>query len=390
MSRRSKRWSQRKRSVRRPVEAHADPGSIRVDPHAAQPRITVIAFGPTTYREVTVDRVADVAAWRGQAPILWINVDGLGNGSVIAELGAMFGLHPLALEDVVNTHQRAKVDEYGDTLFCTARMVYGPPLESEQISMFVGPDYLLTFQEDRDGDSLDPVRQRLRQGRGRVRHLGADYLLYELFDAIIESYFPVLEKYGVLLDGLDEEGDYRECGRKLAQNHQLRGDFLYLRRMIWPYRDALQSMLRGGHRLIQPETQLYLRDCLDHVAQLIDILEIYRESCSDLRDFLYTRISNRTNEIMRMLAIISTVFLPMTFVAGVYGMNFDDMPELHWGWGYPLALAIMGVIACAFLVFFQRRGWLTSGEQLEALPSHTQNLSPGETSHLTDQDRTEI
>ncbi|HUQ70399.1 MAG TPA: magnesium/cobalt transporter CorA, partial [Planctomycetaceae bacterium] len=320
------------------------------------------AYGPDQHLEQPVPSVDDVAGLVGKAPVTWINVDGLGNAAVIQQLGKIFHLHPLALEDVVNTHQRSKCDDYGDVLFCVARMVSGPPLVSEQISFFVGPTWLLTFQEDVAGDSLEPVRERLRQHRGRIRQAGPDYLLYELIDAIIEGYFPLLENYGDVLDELDREAPYPQLGRKLAEIHRLRTDLLYLRRVIWPHRDALQSLLRGGHKQISPDTLLYLRDCYDHIAQLIDVLEIYRENCTDLRDFFYSKLSNRTNEIMRMLTIISTLFLPMTFIAGVYGMNFDFMPELHWRLGYPLSLVLMAAVGIGFTTFFWRRGWLRSSE----------------------------
>jgi magnesium transporter len=362
MSRRSRRWQHQRGAVRRPGAIGHAPGTVSVDPHAPQPVIRVIAYGPDTFQELKVASVDELAPHLGRAPVTWINVDGLGNAAVVQQLGQLFHLHPLALEDVVNTHQRSKCDDYGDVLFCVARMVQGPPLVSEQISFFVGPQVLLTFQEDLEGDSLEPVRERLRQNRGRIRHTGPDYLLYELIDAVIEGYFPLLEKYGDALDELDHEAPYPRIGQTLADIHRLRTDLLYLRRVIWPHRDALQSLLRGGHRQISAETLLYLRDCYDHVAQLIDILEIYRENCTDLRDFFYSKLSNRTNEIMRMLTIISTLFLPMTFIAGVYGMNFDFMPELHWLLGYPLSLALMTGVGVGFTVFFWRRGWLRSSE----------------------------
>lgn len=348
--------------MRRPVEPHAIPGTIQVDPLAPQPRLTLIAFGPQEFHEIQFTRVTEIAEWCGRFPVMWINVDGLGSAEVITELGRMFQLHPLALEDVVNTHQRSKCDDYGETLYFVARMVQSPPLLSEQISFFIGSNFVITFQEDREGDSLEPVRMRLRQSRGRLRQMGTDYLLYELIDAVLEAYFPVVEAFGNQLDDIDREDGYRQIGPKLNEVHRLRSDLLYLRRIIWPHREALQVLLRGGHQQIRPETQIYLRDCYDHVAQLIDILEIYRDNCADLRDYLYAKMSNRTNEIMRMLTIISTVFLPMTFVAGVYGMNFDDMPELHWRWGYPFSLVVMLGIAVAFLIFFYRRGWFNSSE----------------------------
>lgn len=362
MTRKSRRWSHHRSAVRRPVTPHADPGTIHIDPGAAPPRMTVVAYGPNQYVEQPITRISELDQWLGHYPVTWINVDGLGSAEIITELGKLFQLHPLALEDVVNTHQRAKCEDYGDTLFCVARMVQGPPLVSEQISFFVGQNFVLTFQEDREGDSLEPVRQRLRQSRGRIRSVGADYLLYELIDACIEGYFPVIQSYGDILDDLDADSSFRETGRKIAEIHRLRSDLLFLRRIVWPHRDALQSLLRGGHPQIQSETLFYLRDSYDHITQLIDILEIYRESCSDLRDFFYSKLSNRTNEIMRVLTIISTLFLPVTFVVGVYGMNFHVMPELTWKWGYPAVWCVMIGISFAFLVFFWRRGWLQSSE----------------------------
>ncbi|MDZ4686233.1 MAG: magnesium/cobalt transporter CorA [Planctomycetaceae bacterium] len=378
MSRRSRRWQHKRGSVRRPGAMGQAPGTFSVDPNAPQPVITVIAYGPDQHSELPVKSVDDIAGLLGKTPVTWINVDGLGNAAVIQQLGRIFHLHPLALEDVVNTHQRSKCDDYGDVLFCVARMVQGPPLVSEQISFFVGPTWLLTFQEDVQGDSLEPVRERLRQHRGRIRQAGPDYLLYELIDAIIEGYFPLLEKYGDVLDELDREAPYPQIGRKLSEIHHLRSDLLYLRRVIWPHRDALQSLLRGGHKQISSDTLLYLRDCYDHVAQLIDVLEIYRENCTDLRDFFYSKLSNRTNEIMRMLTIISTLFLPMTFIAGVYGMNFDFMPELHWRLGYPLSLVLMAAVGIGFTTFFWRRGWLRSSEPHQTAEDATAASDAGE------------
>jgi magnesium transporter len=357
-----KRWRQQRRSVRRPGSLLAAPGTVTADPSAPQPVIQLIAYGPTQFHEETLRTVDQIAPHLGRSAVTWVNVDGLGNADVIQQLGRLFRLHPLALEDVVNTHQRAKCEDYGDVLFLVARMVQGPPLQAEQISFFVGKKFLLTFQEDLQGDSLEPVRERLRNNRGRVRHTGPDYLLYELLDAAIDGYFPVCEFYGEELDRIDEAATPQRIGDTLNEIHRLRNDLLYLRRIMWPHRDALQSLLRGGHPVIEADTLIYLRDCADHTAQLIDILEIYRENCLDLRDFFYSKLSNRTNEIMRMLTLIATLFMPLSFFAGVYGMNFRHMPELEWPWGYPLALTVMACVAASFLTYFWRKGWLRSSE----------------------------
>lgn len=362
MGHRGQRWRPRRGSVRRPTVPHAPPGTITADPHAPQPVMRLIAYGPDAFHEQPVHRVSDIREQLGKRPVTWIDVDGLGNAEIIKQLGELFQLHPLAIEDVVNTHQRAKCEDYGDVLFLVARMMQRHDAPSEQISFFVGNGFLLTFQEEVEGDCLEPVRERLRQNRGRIRHQGPDYLLYELLDAVIDGYFPILEHYGDRLDDLDVPKPHNQIGDTLQELHRLRVDLLGLRRIVWPHRDAVQALMRVGHVQIASETVAYLRDCYDHTIQLIDILEIYRESCADLRDFHYSQLSNRTNEIMRMLTLIATLFMPMTFIAGVYGMNFDWMPELHQRWGYPFALSVMACSATGFVYFFWKRGWLQSTE----------------------------
>lgn len=320
--------------------------------------IHLIGYGPHDFREEQHASVESVAAALKQFPVVWVDVEGVNDATLLAEMGRLFHLHPLAVEDTVHTHQRAKVDDFGDVLFVVGRMIQGPPLISEQISFFLGQNFVLTFQEGLAGDCLEPVRERIRQHRGKVREAGTDYLVYELLDAVIDGYFPVLERLGDRLDELDEAILADELESSLAELHQLRGDMLMLRRLIWPHREALQVLMRSGFATISPDAQLYLRDVYDHTAQLMDILEIYREGCSDLREFAYSRLSYRTNEVMRTLTIIATVFMPMSFIAGLYGMNFEHMPELHWPGGYPFALGLMLAIATGFLAYFWRRGWL--------------------------------
>lgn len=344
--------------------AGAVPGTVTADPSAKQPEITELTFGPAELTERSVKDIRELVGVVGKRPVTWINVDGLGNAEVLKQLGSQFGLHPLALEDTVNTHQRAKADDYREVLFVVMRMVQGPPLVTEQISFYVGRDFLLTFQEGVEGDCLNAVRERIRHSRGRIRDCGPDYLFYELLDAVIDGYFPVLERYGERLDDLDVRtaGATATIGQTLTELHIIRRDLLHLRRIVWPIRDVMMSLLRGGHPHIQADTQVYLRDCYDHAAHLIDILEVYRETCSDLRDFYYSKLSNRTNEIMRTLTVIATVFMPLTFIAGVYGMNFENMPELKWRWGYAFSWILMGSTAATFMVFFWRKGWLKSAE----------------------------
>jgi magnesium transporter len=350
--RKPRRWFER---ARRPFEA---PGTVASSHEQAEQRIDVIAYSPDKLVEQQLNSLSEISNLLSQHSVVWVNVEGVSQADKIKEIGHLLGLHPLALEDVVNTHQRAKVDEYGDILFIVARMVQGPPIVSEQISLFCGPKFVVTFQEDLKGDCLDSVRHRIRQSQSRVRQLGSDYLMYELLDAVIDGYFPVIERYGELVDQLEDAVPDGPDESVLASIHAYRADLLQLRRAVWPFREAVLHLTRSEASLISRETRLYLRDAYDHTIQLMDILEIYRETCADLREFYYNIVTNRTNDIMRVLTVIATLFMPLSFVAGVYGMNFEDMPELKWPWGYFLCLLIMATIAVSFLSFFWRRGWI--------------------------------
>lgn len=336
------------------------PGNLSTDPLAGRTSIRSFAYSPEAMREREIVRVEELVEDLQNYPVTWIDVSGLGQIETIARLGELLHLHPLALEDSVNTHQRAKVDEYGETVFVTARMISGPPLATEQLSLFIGPRFVVTLQGDLAGDSLELVRQRIRAAGTQLRQRGPDYLAYELLDAVIDGYFPVLERLSDALDHLDSEDGGRSWSPK--RFHQLRSEFLELRRSIWPHREMLQSLLRIEHRRIHPETRVYLRDCVDHVFQLIDIVEVSRETLAELRDLHYTQLSFQTNEVMRLLTVLSTFFLPMTFIAGVYGMNFDRMPELHWTWGYPWAWGVMLLTGGLFLWFCWSRGILFPNE----------------------------
>jgi magnesium transporter len=356
----------------------APPGTLLPDPEAPPPVIRVIAYGPDACTEQTVESPALVRAFLQAWPVTWVNVEGLGDATVIRQLGDLFGLHRLALEDVINVHQRAKVEQYGDHHFIVTRMVrLGERLETEQVSLFLGRNFVLTFQEGLPGDCLEPVRDRLRQGHGRIREAGADYLAYALLDAVIDSYFPVLEEYGERLETLEQELITRPVPGLIPPIHDIKRALLALRRALWPQREALNVLLRDELPLITPETRLHLRDCYDHTVQLIDLMETYRELSSDLMEMYLSSVSNRTNEIMRVLTIIATLFIPLTFLAGIYGMNFDpevspwNMPELKWYWGYPFALAVMALVAISQLLFFRRRGWLGPSAFIQQHPMGT-------------------
>jgi magnesium transporter len=344
------------------------PGTVIPPADSPKPQMQVFAYSADAIVEKPLDDLRELDALRKQHPVVWLNVDGFGDAAILKQIADMFQLHPLAMEDVVHVHQRSKVDEYNDVLFVVVRMVslQDHELETEQLSLFLGKNYVVTFQDRPDGDSLDPVRNRLRLNQGRIRRSGPDHLLYALIDAVIDGYFPVVEKLGDLMDDLDAQiADLSKKGTMQAI-HDVRVNLLQLRRAAWPHREALQNLQRDTHPQISDETRIYLRDCYDHVIQIIDVLETYREMCADLRDLYLTSVGNRTNEIMRVLTIMSTIFIPLSFIASVYGMNFNterspwNMPELNWIYGYPFALALMASTAAALLVYFWRKGWFQS------------------------------
>ncbi len=341
------------------------PGTLIVDPDSPMPAITVFGYGPKGYEEKQVEGPQDIPAFLEAWPMVWINVDGLGDRDVLQQLGTMFELHRLALEDVVSVHQRPKVDQYDDQLFFVARMVYqNEEVITEQLSMFLGDNYLLTFQEGEEGDCFEPVRDRIRKGYGRVRNNGVDFLAYCLIDALVDVYFPIIETYGDHLEMLEDQVLESPTAVMVAEIHQSRRDLLVLRRAIWPMREAINAILRDRDSNFTQETRVYLRDCYDHTIQILDLVEAYRELVSDLMDVYLSSLSTKLNEVMRVLTVIATIFIPLTFVTSLYGMNFNtktspwNMPELDWFFGYPMVLLIMAAMAIGQLYFFWRRGWL--------------------------------
>jgi len=338
------------------------PGSVIPDPKALPPRIDVVTYGPSSLREEEVQDPAAIAALLGKEPVTWVNVTGLGDGQVLETLRESLGLHPLAMEDVVNVGQRAKVEDYGDELFVVIRMpLGGDRLETEQLSLFLGRDMVLTFQEH-PGDCFEPVRQRLRRESVRIRNGKADYLAYALLDAVVDSYFPVLDRVGEELDRYEIRllGEERLMHELYEAKRRLQG----LRSVIHPLGEAVGSLLRDPTTLISQETRVFLRDCLDHAMQMTDLVEHYQGYASSLIELDAANENRKLNEVMKVLTIIATIFIPLSFIAGVYGMNFNpgaspfNMPELEWYLGYPFALGVMLVVALLMLFMFVRRGWL--------------------------------
>jgi magnesium transporter len=323
-----------------------------------------MSFGPDTFAEANVSKVEEIKGWIGRSPMIWVDVDGLGSANVIGEIGELFGIHPLALEDVLTPRQRAKVDVFPGHLFIVARMVTkNDEIQTEQVSIIVGTNHVLTFQEY-PGDSFDPVRERLRRRDERLLTAGSDYLAYSLIDAVVDGYYPVIEELGYLLDDLEDAIVDHPDREQVGPLHRVKRDLVTMRRSIWPMREAIGSLARDANPYIQPETRLYFRDVYDHVFQVTDIVETNRERATDLMDVYLSSISNRINDVMRVLTLWATIFIPLTFISSLYGMNFDpetspwNMPELKARFGYPVTLGVMALIAGAVLVFFYRKGWL--------------------------------
>ena len=363
MSRKSRR-KKHESDIRRRTAPGAPPGSVVIDPQAPKPALSLLAYGPATVHEQRIDDVSIIRQYLNQYPVVWINVDGLGDAAVVNSLGEIFGIHSLALEDVVNTHQRAKVDLYPNHLFVVGRMVdIGESIETDQLSLFLGRNYVVTFQE-LAGDSFDPVRERIRKAGTRIRGSGPDYLAYSLIDAFIDHYFPVLETYGERLDLIEDEVITHPDPQLVPRIHEIKRGLLKLRRAIWPLREAVNTLVRDPSEFVTNETHLYVRDCYDHTIQIIDLLENYRDVASGLMEVYLSSVSTRLNEIMKILTMFTAFLIPMSLIAGIYGMNFNtaksplNMPELNWYLGYPFALGLMGIVAAAMLLFFRRKRWL--------------------------------
>jgi len=353
--------SRRKRRRRPPGTS---PGTLAVEPHWPRPEIHVFAYGAEDCVEIEVHDPAEIPDLLQKSPMAWIDVVGLGDAETLQKLGEVFKIHRLALEDVLNPDHRAKAEEYDEHLFIIARMASTPdPCDTKQVSLFCGEKTVLTFR-DQPGDCFDAIRQRLREGRGRIRTGGADYLTYALIDATIDSYFPVVEQLEERMEDLEEGVLDRTDRGTVARIQKVKADLIRLRRFTWPHREMMGVLLREDTGFISEPTRIYLRDCGDHVLQITELIDSYREMCNDLVHVCLSSVSNKANEIMKVLTVIATIFIPLSFIASVYGMNFKtdrspwNMPELDWYLGYPFALAIMAVVAVGFLFYLRSKRWL--------------------------------
>ncbi len=297
--------------------------------------------------------------------VQWLDVVGLGDSKLLQSIGEVFEIHPLTMEDIVHTHQRPKAEIVGNRLVVMLRLTdHQAPPAFEQVAFVLSGRTLITFQEC-EGDSFDPVRRRLRESLGRIREHGADYLMYCLIDATIDAYFPMLEEYGRILERLEDEVTISATSQANTQIRETKRELSAIRKISYAHREAMQRLVQDASGQVDATTQLFFRDCVDHATQILEVTESFREVVADLRDLYFTQLSQRTNEVMRVLTVISTIFIPMSFIAGVYGMNFNpevsvfNMPETQWPFGYPFALFLMASLACFMLGFFWKRGWLT-------------------------------
>ncbi|MBN2066822.1 MAG: magnesium/cobalt transporter CorA, partial [Candidatus Thermoplasmatota archaeon] len=330
-------------------------------------KITVIDYHASTFGEKVVKTVEECFAFKGKPTVTWINVDGLHEIDVIEKLGTCFDVHSLVLEDILNTDQRPKMEDLESYIFLVLKMLYSDEkhreIHSEQVSLILGKNFVISFQESM-GDVFDAVRERLRSGKGRIRKMGPDYLTYALLDAIVDNYFVILEKIGDKVESMEEDLVSNPVPETLQQIYNLKREMIYLRKSVWPLREVINGLLRQESKLIRKDTHVYLRDLYDHTIQVIDTIETFRDMISGMLDIYMSSVSNKMNEVMKVLTIFAAIFIPLTFVAGVYGMNFDpsaspfNMPELGWPLGYPLVLVVMIAVAITMLVYFKRKKWL--------------------------------
>jgi magnesium transporter len=339
------------------------PGTLHPEeePLAGQVRITVIDYDADHYEERTVTDIEECFPYRDTGTVTWINIDGLANIDVIGKIGNCFSIHPLTLEALLNTEQRPKIVDMETYIYLSLKMLSmkkeSYDIKVEHVSIIIGPNYLISFQED-VGDVFDPVRERIRREGGRVRKNGPDYLAYALIDDIVDNYFIVMEKIEERVEDLEEELVVSATRESVWKINRLKKDMIFLRKAVWPLREVITGLERAESPLIKESTHIYLRDVYDHTIQVIDTLETLRDMVSGMLDIYLSSLSYKMNEIMKVLTLIATIFIPLTFVAGVYGMNFQYMPELTWEYGYFTVWGVMIIMVVLMLFYFRKRQWI--------------------------------
>jgi len=324
-------------------------------------KITIIDYDEEKFQEKEVETIDEVFPFCDKSTATWINLDGIHQVDSIEKIGKHFKIHPLVLEDIMNTGQRPKMEDFNNYLFLVLKMLSYDEEENEtkteQVSLILSSNYVISFQES-EGDVFDPIRERIRTDRGRIRKMGVDYLAYSLIDAIVDNYFMVLEKIGEKIEDIEDELVKNPTPEVLHTIHRLKRELIFLRKSVWPLREVISRLERWESPLIDKSIDIYLRDVYDHTIQVIDALETFRDMLSGMLDIYLSSVSNRMNEVMKVLTIIATIFIPLTLVAGIYGMNFKYMPELDWVWGYPMVYTVMLAVSAVMLVYFRRKKWL--------------------------------
>jgi magnesium transporter len=328
------------------------------EPKVEKVKITLFTYDEEKYEEKEFGSIEDAIA-EGSRKVSWINIDGLHEVNVMEEIGRVYKVHPLVLEDILSTHQRPKGEEFEDYYYIVFRMLYliDGEIASEQVSLLLGRDFVISFQE-RTGDVFEPIRDRIRKGKGRIRNKGPDYLAYALMDSVVDSYFSVLEHLGDAVEQMEERLVIDASPEALLKIQRSKRNLALLRKSIWPLREVLSGLERSESPLIKKETGIFIRDVYDHTIQVIDTVETLRDLVSGMLDIYLSVVSNKMNEVMKVLTIIATIFIPLTFIAGIYGMNFKYMPELEIPWGYGGVLATMVVVALVMVFYFRRKHWL--------------------------------
>lgn len=344
-------------------KAGLPPGSIVHigNKRAEKTKISIVDYNEEQFQEKEVKTVKECCSYKEKPTITWINIDGVHEEKIIEELGKIYNFHPLILEDIVDTDQRPKIKDFGDYIFIILKMHYydkeNNEIKIEQVSLIFGKNYVISFQE-REGDVFNPIRERIRNNIGRIRKARADYLIYALMDAIIDNYFTILEKLGEETEDLEAKVIKDPAPANLQIIYKLKSELIFLRKSVWPLREVISILEKGESVLIDKSTNIYLRDIYGHTIQVMDTVETLRDVISGTLDVYLSSVSNKMNEIMKVLTIIATIFIPLTFIAGVYGMNFQYMPELKWVWAYPLILSVMLIIGIVMVIFFKRRKWM--------------------------------
>ena len=348
---------------KRSIKTGLPPGSlIHIgEKKAERVRIRILDYDENQFEEKEAKTIEECFPFKDKPTTTWINIDGLHQVDIIEKIGKEFDFHPLLLEDILNTEQRPKIEDFETHIYIVLKMLYYDDktneITSEQISIIFGHNFVISFQE-KEGDIFDPIRERIMTGKGRTRKMGPDYLSYSLMDFIVDSYFSILEKMGENIEDVEETMITNPKPATLHGIHSLKRKMISLRKSVWPLRDVLSALERSDSSLIQEPTRIYLKDVYDHTIQVIDTVETYRDVLSGMLDVYLSSISNKMNEIMKVLTIIATIFIPLTFIAGVYGMNFEFMPELRWRWGYPAIWAVMICVGISMLVYFRKKKWI--------------------------------